>query len=225
MKETIERILNKLFTTSDDGGETIEKILTEELSTINPMRIDEERMESILIGIGGDNYYKNNVRKAFRLYNSTIKDHQALQPLPSDMPEWFGSLGRTKGVLTIWKELVSNYGTPTKKEIVSVEELKKELEELTPATIGAMAFYLVNTYSLNTPKREWWMDLKEGEWYKDHGNRKSVFSHVALISTNGGISNIQNCTPYIEPSIHDKFMASLSDEQKKMYEQLKEAKK
>jgi hypothetical protein len=36
---------------------------------------------------------------------------------------------------------------------------------------------------------------------------------------------LNRCTPYIEPSIHDKLMEKLGDEQKKMYEEfMKEVK-
>ena len=43
---------------------------------------------------------------------------------------------------------------------------------------------------------------------------------ICFVNKSEGI-NIIDAIDYIEPSIHDKFMASLSDEQKKMYEEMK----
>lgn len=198
----------------------------EEISTLNPMKIDEERMKEVYRKIHPMNFYEHSQIKIFiEKYNSTLEDHQVLQPLPKDKPDWFEwSLDTSK--YDLWDKLIKEYGTPTKKELVSVEKLDEEIcalhRVIMPATSKLIAQHLVNKYGLNPPKREWWMDLKYGEWYKDHGNHKSVFSHVALISTNGGISNIQNCTPYIEPSIHDKVKEKLGNE---LYEEfMKEVK-
>ena len=200
------------------------------LSTLNPMRIDEERMNDISMSLYEERISPmSDMKRMIDKYNSTCKDHQVLQPLPENPPDWFNKMfnwASPEDSRKIWSEIINHYGTPTKKELVSVEKLDEEIcalhRVIMPATSKLIAQHIVDTYSLNPPKREWWMDLKYGEWYKDHGNHKSVFSHVALISTNGGISNIQNCTPCIEPSIHDKVKEKLGIE---LYEEfMKEVK-
>lgn len=230
---TKEKLVQTIRTNKALFRETIEAIiyyLELPTPTLNPMKIDEERMEKMYNKENITNIsYSNSITRMYvDKYNSTIEDHQVLQPLPSEMPKWFIDARREMGNEEFWQSIIKHYGTPTKKELVSVEELGKEIADI-HVPFGderklsrLIAKHIIDTYSLNPPKREWWMDLKYGEWYKDHGNHKSVFDHVALISTNGGISNIQNCTPYYEPSIHDKVKEKLGTE---LYEEfMKEVK-
>ena len=231
---TKEKLVQTIRTNKALFRETIEAIIYYlELPTpsLNPMKIDEERMESILIGIGGDAYYKNQTRKAIKIYNSTLENHQVLQPLPKDKPDWFEwSLDTSK--YDLWDELVKTYGTPTKKELVSVEELEKEIYDstvnLNDNECKVLAKSLVNKYGLNPPKREWWMDCEKfmykGRVYKKYSYEIFLDGHTVLHAELSR-HDLKDCTPYIEPSIHDKFMASLSDEQKKMYEEIKESTK
>ena len=230
-ENVIKNIIHRYIMEDDDSK--LKQILKEELSTLNPMKIDEDRMESILIGIGGDAYYKNQTRKAIKIYNSTLEDHQVLQPLPKDKPDWFEwSLDTSK--YDLWDELVKTYGTPTKKELVSVEELEKELIELQQqAYYGVrwetkLAQHIIDTYSLNPAKREWWRYCEKfmykGRVYKKYSYEIFLDGHTVLHAELSR-HDLKDCTPYIEPSIHDKFMASLSDEQKKMYEEIKESTK
>ena len=230
-ENVIKNIIHRYIMEDDDSK--LKQILKEELSTLNPMKIDEDRMESILIGIGGDAYYKNQTRKAIKIYNSTLENHQVLQPLPKDKPDWFEwSLDTSK--YDLWDELVKTYGTPTKKELVSVEELEKELIELQQqAYYGVrwetkLAQHIIDTYSLNPAKREWWRYCEKfmykGRVYKKYSYEIFLDGHTVLHAELSR-HDLKDCTPYIEPSIHDKFMASLSDEQKKMYEEIKESTK
>lgn len=200
----------------------------EELSTLNPNKIDEERFYKI--------WNKKDISEIEDIlseYNSTCKDHQVLQPLPSEIPKEL----RDKYIKDdsyflkdMWQELIKHYGTPTKKELVSVEELDEEIcalhRVIMPATSKLIAQHIIDTYSLNPPKREWWMDLKEGDKFIGSDGRVCTFNGNHIVeSSNNGNYYLNRCTPYIEPSIHDKFMASLSDEQKKMYEEIKESTK
>ena len=61
------------------------------LSTLNPMRIDEERMNDISMSLYEERISPmSDMKRMIDQYNSTCKDHQVLQPLPSEMPELFG---------------------------------------------------------------------------------------------------------------------------------------
>ncbi len=210
------------------------------LSTLNPMRIDEERMNDISMSLYEERISPmSDMKRMIDQYNSTCKDHQVLQPLPSEMPELFGGSIDKRFYITdtvtmddLYQEIRNHYGTPTKKELVSVEELGKEIADI-HVPFGderklsrLIAQHIIDTYSLNPPKREWWMDLKEGEKFKDGKGGVFIFDGMFYIGSDGVYSHPANkSTPYIEPSIHDKFMASLSDEQKKMYEEIKESTK
>ena len=209
------------------------------LSTLNPMKIDEERMKKIHHKFYDITYSKSQTKRIVQEYNSAIEDHQVLQPLPSEMPELFGGSIDKRFYITdtvtmddLYQEIRNHYGTPTKKELVSVEELGKEIADI-HVPFGderklsrLIAQHIIDTYSLNPAKREWWMDLKEGEKFKDGKGGVFIFDGMFYIGSDGVYSHPANkSTPYIEPSIHDKFMASLSDEQKKMYEEIKESTK
>lgn len=216
-KEEIIAVIDNTNHLSCEDCVAIKHHLTQ--PTLNPMKIDEERLVRA---------WKTtpSIKEAIKYYNSTCKDHQVLQPLPKDKPDWFEwSLDTSK--YDLWDELVKTYGTPTKKELVSVLELHNDIRNkygLNP-TISQVVKHFHDTYSLNPPKREWWMDLKEGDKFIGSDGRVCTFNGNHIVeSSNNGNYYLNRCTPYIEPSIHDKFMASLSDEQKKMYEEMKEVK-
>lgn len=194
------------------------------LSTLNPNKIDEERFYKI--------WNKKDISEIEDIlseYNSTCKDHQVLQPLPSEMPKEFKSLfGTLDKAIQIWRWFTKHYGTPTKKELVSVEELEKEIRiayNKVDSSWKSIAQHIIDTYSLNAPKRdEFPFNLKKGDKFKIEGSTR-VLDSISLNATDGVSFPLSECTPCIEPSIRDKFMASLSDEQKKMYEEfMKEVK-
>ncbi len=217
----------------------------EELSTLNPMKIDEERMNDISMSLYEERISPmSDMKRMIDKYNSTCKDHQVLQPLPSEMPELFdGSIDKrfyitdTVTIDDLYQEIRNHYGTPTKKELVSVEELDEEIcalhRVIMPATSKLIAQHLVNKYGLNPPKRDEWYEKaipNVTEYVCD--NTVHVFTDYYIethgrrvwIQSNALGHLLSDCTPYTEPSIHDKFMASLSDEQKKLYEEMKEVK-
>ena len=219
------------------------------LSTINPMKIDEERMNDISMSLYEERISPmSDMKRMIDKYNSTLEDHQCkyckamtsqpdeecylapqvLQPLPKDKPDWFEwSLDTSK--YDLWDKLIKEYGTPTKKELVSVEKLAREVLEIynnvkSMECMQAIAQHIIDTYSLNPPKSdEFPFNLKEGDKFM-YDNLLMTFKGFAL-DTPSVCCVVSRCTPYIEPSIHDKFMASLSDEQKKLYEEMKEATK
>lgn len=205
------------------------------LSTLNPMRIDEERMNDISMSLYEERISPmSDMKRMIDKYNSTCKDHQVLQPLLENPPDWFNKMfnwASPEDSRKIWSEIINHYGTPTKKELVSVLELHNDIRNkygLNP-TISQVVKHFHDTYSLNPPKREWWDDLKENDIFMMAGV-KHTFSHIERRPLLYYKENVNNsffadlCTPYIEPSIHDKFMASLSDEQKKLYDEMKEVK-
>ena len=238
MKETIKRIIARTHKSHDMayiGKGWLTEVLTEELSTLNPMKIDEERMKECFEQVfTKDIYLKSHFKTIVDQYNSTIEDHQVFQPLPSEMPSWFARLfnwASPEDSRKIWSEIINHYGTPTKKELVSVEELAKEIKNIyVPCSEEkklsyVIAQHLVNKYGLNPPNRdEFPFNLKKGDKFMWNG-KIYLFEKLGLIGEGCGYVDFDHCTPYTEPSIHDKFMASLSDEQKKMYEEIKEATK
>ena len=105
-----------------------------------------------------------------------------------------------------------------------MEELAKEIKNIyVPCSEEkklsyVIAQHLVNKYGLNPPKREWWMDLKEGEKFKDGKGGVFIFDGMFYIGSDGVYSHPANkSTPYIEPSIHDKVKEKLGIE---LYEEL-----
>jgi hypothetical protein len=231
-KEEIIAVIDNTNHLSCEDCVAIKHHLTQ--PTLNPMKIDEERMRECFEQVfTKDIYLKSHFKTIVDQYNSTCEDHQVLQPLPSDIPAKIGRMiyeyarDNNMSIDDIWKEIFDHYGTPTKKELVSVEKLDEEIcalhRVIMPATSKLIAQHIIDTYSLNPAKREWWMDLKYGDEYF-FGKIKYKFKQLRIEASNGGIMWLDMCTPYIEPSIHDKFMASLSDEQKKMYEEMKEVK-
>ena len=85
----------------------------EELSTINPMRIDEERMNDISMSLYEERISPmSDMKRMIDKYNSTCKDHQVLQPLPSEMPESFGYYYGNNVASDVWDKIIQHYGTP-----------------------------------------------------------------------------------------------------------------
>ena len=187
------------------------------LSTLNPNKIDEERMATCFEEVfTKDIYAKSNFKTIVDKYNSTCKDHQVLQPLPDEMPDEFKLNYSLMTAPYTWNWLVKTYSSPTKKELVSVDELEKEFLSIVrslPLVGGAfhislLAQHIIDTYSLNPPKREWWMDLKEGEKFKDGKGGVFIFDGMFYIGSDGVYSHPANkSTPYIEPTIFDKLKA------------------
>ena len=227
--KTKEEILSLLRSLQGIVNSDRLKEITNYIESFNPNRIDEERFMEIYRGTGV------TLTHTIEEYNSTCEDHQVLQPLPDEMPEWMKYMLSVGELDKAWKRLTQHYGTPTKKELVSVEELEKELfqiygnHKLACSPTFPIAKHIVDKYSLHPAKKEFPFNLKEGDLVSWNGVEKYKFKQITLrlIGESGNTLNalLSSCTPYIEPSIHDKFMASLSDEQKKMYEEIKEATK
>ena len=202
------------------------KTTDQKLSTLNPNKIDEERFYKI--------WNKKDISEIEDIlseYNSTCKDHQVLQPLPSEIPKEL----RDKYIKDdsyflkdMWQELIKHYGTPTKKELVSVEELAKEIKNIyVPCSEEkklsyVIAQHLVNKYGLNPPKRdEFPFNLKKGDKFKIEGSTR-VLDSISLNATDGVSFPLSECTPYTEPSLHDKVKEKLGSD---LYEEfMKEVK-
>ena len=202
------------------------------LSTINPMKIDEERFMNCFYNHFQETMFaKRNLNIVFDEYNSTCKDHQVLQPLPSEMPLDFKKIDYKEEPIQVWRWIISKYGTPTKKELVSVEELEKEIYPLiaihssTKVMSQTVAKHFHNTYSLNPPKRdEFPFNLKKGDKLMSQGFVKtfSSISKPLVLFEDGGNNYADQCQPYHEPSIHDKVKEKLGNE---LYEEfMKEVK-
>ena len=250
MKETIEKFIEEIYGTHEFASVS-KDLLRKMLLTLNPMKIDEERMATCFEEVfTKDIYAKSNFKTIVDKYNSTLEDHQCkyckamtsqpdeecylapqvLQPLPKDKPDWFEwSLDTSK--YDLWDELVKTYGTPTKKELPSVEELEKELIELQQqAYYGVrwetkLAQHIIDTYSLNPAKREWWRYCEKfmykGRVYKKYSYEIFPDGHTVLHAELSR-HDLKDCTPYIEPSIHDKVKEKLGTE---LYEEfMKEVK-
>jgi hypothetical protein len=167
-KEEIIAVIDNTNHLSCEDCVAIKHHLTQ--PTLNPMKIDEERMRECFEQVfTKDIYLKSHFKTIVDKYNSTCKDHQVLQPLPSEMPLDFKKIDYKENPIQVWRWIVSRFGTPTKKELVSVEKLDEEIcalhRVIMPATSKLIAQHIIDTYSLNPPKREWWMDLKEGDKY------------------------------------------------------------
>jgi hypothetical protein len=111
----------------------------------------------------------------------------------------------------LWDELVKTYGTPTKKELPSVEELDEEIcalhRVIMPATSKLIAQHLVNKYSLPSKKEEWWMNLKEGERFVNGNKIMESDGCIYLFGRGEGVSDVNDCSPYTEPSAREKLKA------------------
>jgi len=82
-KEEIIAVIDSTNHLSCDDCVAIKHHLTQ--PTLNPMRIDEERMRECFEQVfTKDIYLKSHFKTIVDQYNSTLEDHQVLQPLPSD---------------------------------------------------------------------------------------------------------------------------------------------
>lgn len=205
MKETIEKFIDEVYGTHEFASVS-KALLKKMISTLNPMKIDEERFMSIY-----NRTHSGDVQDSVQEYNSTVSE--ALQPLPLDAPDGFVNLfNGNHRPKQIWDYILHHYGTPTKKELVSVEELAVIIKAVWRGVdkggdiAKGIAQHIIDTYSLNSTKREWWMDLKEGDKFmcgeivhifkKFHHLTKLYFSENYCV-------DISYCTPYIEPSTID----------------------
>lgn len=197
------------------------------LSTLNRMRIDEERFYRRWRNMfPKDDWELSSANLLLQDYNSTIKDHQVLQPLPKDIPAKIGRMiceyasDNNMSIDDMWQELIKHYGTPTKKELVSVEELEKEIRiayNKVDSSWKSIAQHIIDTYSLNPAKRdEFPFNLKKGDKFKIEGSTR-VLDSISLNATDGVSFPLSECTPCIEPSIHDKVKEKLGIE---LYEEL-----
>jgi hypothetical protein len=225
--KTKEEIIAVIDSTNHLGCEdcvAIKHHLTQ--PTLNPMKIDEERMRECFEQVfTKDIYLKSHFKTIVDQYNSTCEDHQVLQPLPSDIPAKIGRMiyeyarDNNMSIDDIWKEIFDHYGTPTQKELPSVEELDEEIcalhRVIMPATSKLIAQHIIDTYSLNPPKREWWMDLKDDDSLIYKGNVKTFASldkRARITLKEGGWVYADDCTPYIEPTTIDICKEKLGTE-------------
>ena len=83
--------------------------------TLNPNKIDEERMATCFEEVfTKDIYAKSNFKTIVDKYNSTCKDHQVLQPLPSDEK----TLNKISNIIIRYKD-----------EHIYIEEAEKQIIE------------------------------------------------------------------------------------------------
>jgi hypothetical protein len=224
-KEEIIAVIDNTNHLSCEDCVAIKHHLTQ--PTLNPMKIDEERLVRA---------WKTtpSIKEAIKYYNSTCKDHQVLQPLPSDIPAKIGRMiceyarDNNMSIDDIWKEIFDHYGTPTQKELPSVEELDEEIcalhRVIMPATSKLIAQHLVNKYGLNPPNRdEFPFNLKRGDLFMNGEFLREFKSiRISIVDIGNQIFSESECTPYIEPSIHDKVKEKLGA---KLYEEfMKEVK-
>ena len=209
----------------------------EEISTINPMKIDEERMEELYKETYHIDFKASALSVVIKKYNSTCKDHQVLQPLPENPPDWFNKMfnwASPEDSRKIWSEIINHYGTPTKKELVSVEELAKEIKNIyVPCSEEkklsyVIAQHLVNKYKLPSQNRKWWMDCEKFVYDGDVKMRSAyqvrLDGEVRLISGSNCWYKLSDCTPYIEPSIIDIAKEKLGEEDfQKLIKEIKNA--
>ncbi len=213
--------------------EELEKYCTY-IESLNPMKIDEERLNKWNISKYGEPFHPlSDMKKAVDYYNSTLEDHQVLQPLPSEIPKELRDKyikDNSYFLKDMWQELIKHYGTPTKKELVSVEKLGRELMDIdftksNKNHYNTISQHIIDTYSLNAPKREWWMDCEKfmykGRVYKKYSYEIFPDGHTVLHAELSR-HDIKDCTPYIEPSLHDKVKEKLGSD---LYEEfMKEVK-
>jgi hypothetical protein len=213
MEEIIENILHRLGKYTNTTRQEINDrrtILTEELSKLNPYKIDEERMKPIyeryFDSVG---YSDSQFKRVMQQYNSTAQEPpQQLKPLPQEMPEWFANMfnwSSPKDMAKIWKELINHFGTPQKAELPSVEELERDLMLLKDHTIINVAQHIVDKYALHTPEKKWWMDLKKGDKFVCDNKIIVSDGNIYLFGIGEGISDVNNCTPYIESEFQREY--------------------
>jgi len=205
-QETVDRILNRFHLC----GDHIETILQEELPDFNPYRIDEERFKAIYNNSNNE-YDESYCHYTIEEYNSTLPP--ALQSLPKEMPEGFMSIANQWNDLKtdtclfeVWDWVQSNYGTPQKQELPSVEELESEISRLRAIdlyTSKQIAQHILNKYALHSQEKEWWMKLKKGDKFRYYGKLMEYSGEYVsyLIDKNNNCHLISDCTPYTESEL------------------------
>jgi hypothetical protein len=188
MKETIENIIERL---NSSCYSKVREILTEELSKLNPNRIDEERMREIWNNHPFSyNYLVSGMSEMIKKYNSTLPE--PLVRLPEEMPDEFSKKinelahGFPVLISEIWAWVVNTYGTP-QKELPSVGELLAEIYDLkwnrlTPDECKELASHLVNKYSLNAKQELPSVEELSRELSKVHQNRPSDIGFLVHIA-------------------------------------------
>lgn len=68
--------------------------------------------------------------------------------------------------------------------------------------------------------REWWVDLKPGDWFVSNG-KTLVFRTICLQTDDDYELPIADCSPYTEPTALEQFMQSLTPEQIELAKRLK----
>lgn len=93
--------------------------------------------------------------------------------------------------------------------------------------ISASAFYNKLRETFGTQPSEWWMDLKKGDKVVNHEGNVSKFLGFVLrwkTQTHQGYTEITDAKPYTEPytepSPSEKFVISLSYEQRQLLKQI-----
>jgi hypothetical protein len=247
-KEFIDKLFNDgIVVRNSPLGKDIENWLNKELSKLNPMRIDEERICEIYNEGECKSFreiiqeYNSNLpeyvdwKKAYDTLLSEIKTSNAwyeskiaelkkeqLVPLPEEMPEEFrDEHDRFRSAYISWQWVVNHYGTP-QKELPSDSELERDIfrvinQYVTPETMS----YNLSKHLIAKYK----LDGKKEEWWMGLKkgdkfmvkNRVEVFSDLMINSIKGDEYFISACHPYTEPSIHDIAREKLGDE---LYEKL-----
>ena len=112
-KEEIIAVIDSTNHLSCDDCVAIKHHLTQ--PTLNPNKIDEERMATCFEEVfTKDIYAKSNFKTIVDKYNSTIGDHQVLQPLPSDEK----TLNKIYNIIIRYKD-----------EHIYIEEAEKQIIE------------------------------------------------------------------------------------------------
>lgn len=134
----------------------------------------------------------HGLERYFQKDNPIYLPSDELQPLPEEMPEWLND------------------------DLMHFCQTSKR-----PAQIWQD---IVRHYG--THPREWWMDLKPGDKFTYKDGRLFTFNGKHFIGHGITMSEITMpvtmCRPYTEPTLEEKFIASLSPEQKEAYKKLKQ---
>jgi hypothetical protein len=192
MKETIEKEARKFaqlcllksnhpydFQSCEDGFIAGATKYTEELSKLNPNRIDEERMKEIWDNQPFSyNYWVSGMSEMIKRYNSTLPE-----PLPQKE-------------LPIVEEL--------EKEIYRV--MANYITDETKSY--NVSKHIIDKYSLHSKKEEWWMgDIKDMKVKFITGEVKTLDGNLYARTGVGTFISVKELTPYTEPSIRERLIA------------------
>ena len=227
-KELIEKIIRRFQVDYDQIGEKLRTILEEELPDFQ--RIDEERFKRIYASKVCD------IGLHIKEYNSTLPP--ALVPLPKEMPAlWhdaFTDLLHNRMQPSEFYSLIrKTYGThEPKPNLPSVEELAKEIASVRVDLVDEhklshkIAKKLHSKYSLHPREEKGFpFNLKKGDKFIDRDGFIRIFNGTHIIeSIPGELHYVEQITPYIEPTIEQKFINSLTPEQMVMYKELNKEK-